>query len=242
MKKMTVLLTALLLAAAAANAEPLELLQELEKTVTVPLSGEHVYVYHYSYPQVKETEEAAAVINAFYRYEAEDAAAFEIPMNADYYRQQDGQEDVSVEITGQVTCNSDEFFSVLMTTAQDDFVSYAGNTFSRLDMKPGSTVALPRLLGLLDSSESDSWLEDRQTEKADRLVREMVWRRLLEAEDVTLAEGFTEENLNHGFFPEEDFYLDGTGNPVFFLQPGFAEESSRLLIFPISIAEILDEM
>jgi hypothetical protein len=51
-----------------------------------------------------------------------------------------------------------------------------------------------------------------------------------------------EEALDYAFFPEEDFYLDETGNPVFYLQPGFAEGTDELLCFPISIEEILDEM
>ena len=107
-------------------------------------------------------------------------------------------------------------------------------------------MALPYLLGLLQSDETDTWLQDRQTAKADALVREMVWDRLgdLTAEnpEIRLPETMEEEALDYAFFPEEDFYLDETGNPVFYLQPGFAEGTDELLCFPISIEEILDEM
>ena len=73
---------------------------------------------------------------------------------------------------------------------------------------------------------------------ADSLVREMVWERL---EEMGITDGLEEEMLEYGFFPEEDFYLDETGNPVFYLQPGFAEEGEALT-FPLSIEEIRDEM
>ena len=70
----------------------------------------------------------------------------------------------------------------------------------------------------------------------------MIMERLRDSDDVELCEDFDEETLEFFFFPEEDFYLDETGNPVFYLQPGMAEDSDRLLRFPITIEEILDEM
>ena len=48
-----------------------------------------------------------------------------------------------------------------------------------------------------------------------------------------LREDLTEEDLAYGFFPEEDFYLDENGDPVFYLQPGFAEDSGQLTVIPI---------
>ena len=105
-------------------------------------------------------------------------------------------------------------------------------------------MALPYLLGMLASDESDTWLQDRQTAKADALVRQMVWDALQDRDgaDLELYEDLEESMLEYGFFPEEDFYLDETGNPVFYLQPGFAEDSGRLITFPISTEEILDAM
>lgn len=45
------------------------------------------------------------------------------------------------------------------------------------------------------------------------------------------------------FFPEEDFYLDETGNPVFFVQPGIlTPEEDGVLLFPVSLEFILDEI
>ena len=240
-KFITVFATAILLLITAANAEPLSLTEDLTDTIRIDLNEKAAYIYTFAYPQADERDPSAELINTFYQHAARDAAEFEVPMNADYYRGQDLQENITVEISYQVTCNNDDFFSVLIHTYQGDLETYAGHTFSRKGLKPGSSVALPYLLGLLENGESDTWLQERQTGKADQLVREMIWERLREM-DAELYPDLEEESLEYGFFPEEDFYLDQEGNPVFYLQPGFAEDSGSLLVFPVAIEEILDEM
>ena len=225
-----------------AAAEPLTLGPDLADEVRVDLGGEADYVYSYRYPQVDTEDPSAELINGFYQYKAEDAVGFEIPMNADYYRGQGLTEDETVRIDYQVTCNTDDFFGVLIHMVQGELQTYTGHTFSRRDLRPGSSVALPYLLGLLESDENDTWLQDRQTARADALVRDMVWERLQATEGPALYEDMERESLEYFFFPEEDFYLDEEANPVFYLQPGFAEDSDRLLTFPISVEEILDEM
>ena len=226
----------------AALADPLTMAEDLQEEVRIGLNGNAEYIYSFRYPQVDPSDPSAELINSFYQYKADDAVGFEIPMNADYYRAQGTAENVTVEITYQVTCNGEDFFSVLILTNQDGFTSCAGHTFSRKNIRPGSSVALPYLLGMLESEETDTWLQDRQTGKADEIVREMVWERLGETEGIRLREDLTREDLDYGFFPEEDFYLDEREQPVFYLQPGFAEESGSLTVIPISIEEILDEM
>ena len=240
-KAMAAVAAAVCLLVTAAAAEPLILAEDLTDTIRIDLNHEAAYIYSFAYPQADASDPSAELINTFYQYAARDAVEFEVPMNADYYRGQDPQENITVEISYQVTCNNDDFFSVLIHTCQGSLETYAGHTFSRKDLKPGSSVALPYLLGMLESEESDTWLQDRQTGKADQLVRELVWERLL-GSDAELYADLEEESLEYGFFPEEDFYLDQSGNPVFYLQPGFAEDSDRLLVFPIGIEEILDEM
>ena len=249
MRRRTILLTAFLalalipaLLSGTGRAEPLMLAEDLADEIRVELNDRASYVYSYRYPQADSADPSAELINSFYRYRADDAAGFEIPMNADYYRGQDPSEDITVRITYTVTCNNDDFFSVLLRTEQGELLTFAGHTFSRKDIKPGSSVALPYLLGLLESDETDTWLQDRQTAKADALVREMVWERLHDMEGLELYPDLDRESVEYFFFPEEDFYLDETENPVFYLQPGFAEDSDRLIEFPISVEEILDEM
>ena len=236
----------LILAAAAslAAAEPLKLAEDLQEDVRVNLNERADYVYSFRYPCVDESDPSAELINGFFRYKAEDTVGFEIPMNADYYRGENPSQDVTVKIDYSVTCNTDDYFGVLVRTVQGEMTDYTGYTFSRGDLKPGSSVALPYLLGTLAGDEKDTWLQDRQTARADALVRDLVWEALedRDGKDLHLWEDLDRETLDYCFFPEEDFYLDETGSPVFYLQPGFADDSGRLITFPISVEEILDEM
>ena len=108
------------------------------------------------------------------------------------------------------------------------------------------TYTLPKVLGILSADESEEWLQNRQTEKADKLIREMVWNMIEENEAGIDYAGLTEDYLAGIFFPEENFYLDENGDPVFYLQPEDVYEevpdNAELLIFPISLEDILDEL
>ncbi len=249
-KKFLLFLVSLLvtLPAAAAKAEPLILQADLAGSVRYSLGesaeSSPAYIYEYAYPQADESDPSAELINAFYAYRVADALDFDVPMMVDYYAANDPQEDIFVRITYVITCNSDDYFSVLLKTEGNDYLTYTGHTFSRKDLKPGSSVALPYLLGILANDESDSWLQDRQTAKADSLVRSLVWE-MLEGrrEELAVYEDYDRELFDLLFYPEEDFYLDETGNPVFYLEPGTAADpSAGLLVFPITIWEIMDEL
>ena len=224
-----------------AAAEPMKMAGDLENTVRIGLNDSAAYVYSYRYPQADPSDPSADTVNAFYSYLASDAENFNIPMNADYYRTQNPAEDVTVRIDYEITCNNDDFLSVLIHTRQGDLNTWTGHTFSRKGLKTGSTVALPYLLGLLKDGENDTWLQERQTARANETVRGMVWERLRESRP-ELAETLGEEELEYVFYPEEDFYLDAEGNPVFYLQPGLTEEGGEALTFPIPAEDILDEM
>ena len=106
------------------------------------------------------------------------------------------------------------------------------------------TYTLPKYLGILESNENDTWIQDRQTGKADTLIREMVWAMIEENTDgVSYYSGFTREELEAQLFPEENYYLDENGDPVFYLQPGVAApEEAGLLTFTIPLEDILDEL
>ncbi len=231
-----------------ALADPLVLRDDLSGEVVIPLEpegkGSHTYTYAYCYPQVDDTDPSAGLINQFYSYKVSDAVDFEIPMMADYYASAEPGDNVYVRISYEVTCNNENFFSVLIRTEGNDYLTFNGHTFSRKDIKPGSSVALPYLLGILKSDESDTWLQDRQTARADELVRSLVWSRLEKnREELGIYEDYTKELFEVSFYPEEDFYLDENGDPVFYLEPGTAADISRgLLTFPISLWDIEDEM
>ncbi len=207
------------------------------------------YVYSYCYPQVIETDECAAAINAFYQYEADYAAEFTGPTNADYYMS--CGVDAFTDTTYEVVCNNDLYFSILLKKNEksdsEEITVYTGHTFSRTDSKPGSTVSLPSLLGILKSDENDTWLQERQTEKANQLIREIMLEKL-EAMIASMPAGQAETRdisqvLEYAFWPEEDFYLNGDGDPVFFLEPGaLVSESYGLITVAIPLEDILDEL
>ena len=123
-------------------------------------------------------------------------------------------------------------------------IYWEGHVFSRKNGSPGQTWTLPRLLGTLERNENDAWLQERQTEKADAILVDMVWDLIGENEqDIDYFPEFTKEDLSHVFFPEENFYLDEAGEPVFYIQPGVAApEDAGLLTFSVSVEDILDEL
>lgn len=246
MKKALILAAALWLAMFSAAAEPLAMQADLADTVTTPIYADRpegpAYVYSYAYPQADPSDPSAELINTFYAYIVDDTRAFEIPMNVENWMKSGDEASHEATVSYVITCNNDDFLSVLLKKEEDGFVNYSGHTFSRKNIKPGSSVALPYLLGILESGEKDTWLQDRQTAKADALVRSMVWE-MLPRLNVPLWEDLEEDMLEYIFFPEEDFYLDEDGNPVFYLEPGTAADPVwGLLTFPISIEDILDEM
>jgi len=104
---------------------------------------------------------------------------------------------------------------------------------------------LPVFLGLLDAEETDEWLMTRQTNKADKVVRELIWSQL-QSDNAALFELYddlTFEELEAGFYPEEDFCLTDTGEPCLYFQPGaIAPEEVGLVTFVFPLHWLLDEI
>ncbi|MBR2661065.1 MAG: hypothetical protein IKE15_06635 [Clostridia bacterium] len=233
-----------------ALADSLALLEDYAEEISIqydeddPSAG--TFLYSWRYPHADEEAEGAANINEFYSsliYEQE----FYLEMARDAFEGYDS----STVITYTVTCSNDDYFSVLLRTESHNpdmsRVFWTGNVFSRRHGAGGKSFSLPKLLGILDPDESEEWKQDYQTEKADTLIREMVWDMIEENEEGTDYNGLTEEDLANIFFPEEHFYLDQNGDPVFYLQPSDVypdgvPEGTELLVFPISIEDILDEL
>ena len=204
--------------------------------------------YSYRYPHIDESDEEGDGINEFYDYLISNELSFYIEMARDSFVE--GVDSTTV-ITYTVTCNNDDYFSVLIrkeeNTSDRTGTFWEGHVFLRNDPNPGFTNTLPQYLGILDAAETDEWLQERQTGRADDLIREMVWEMIEENEaGIEYSAGFTEEKLSRVFFPEEDFYLDENGDTVFFLQPGDVydevPEGADLITFPISREDILDEL
>ena len=62
-------------------------------------------------------------------------------------------------------------------------------------------------------------------------------------QEIPFYSDYTEEYLAEDLNPEEDYYLDEDGEPVFYINPGIAApEESGLLTFPLTLEEIDDEL
>ena len=218
------------------------------------LTGEYLYpaatyIYRYRYPQLSGDDEIAAMFNTTYAYTADDTLAFEAPMNAGLT---DGAAQATIiDVTYEVTCQTADYLSILITkhTKRPDSESttISGHVFALTGSRAGEIISLPYLLGILtQDGKVDTWLQDRQTAKADNCVRELVWaeiERMMKSGGVPFYDGLTFEELEAAFYPEEDFYLDENGDPVFYLlENTVALPEAGILLVPISLETLLDEL
>ena len=251
MRKLLLFMMVLSLFILPSLAEPLVLLEDFAEDISEQYDEEDpsygTFVYSCRYPRVDDSGEGGAEINAFYDYQLNDTVSNFVPMLQEAYEGFDS----SMVVTYQVTCNTDEYFSVLVRTEKTNpdqsLVYWTGNTFSRIYPSADHTYSLPKILGILAPDDNEEWLQDYQTEKVNNLIRQMVWEMIEDGSSgLTKESGITEENLAHIFFPEEEYYLDEKGNPVFYLQPSDVydevPEGTELFIFPISLEIILDEL
>lgn len=243
-KRFLSLLLVLVLCTVSALADPLALREDLFSSISEPCDENDpsagTFVFSYRYPRVNDEGEDGAAINAFFRAKAEYLEDFTIPM----YR----GENASTEWTYTVTCNNDEYFSLLLkrekTTENGTAEKWEGYVFSRKHPDPGSSYTLPKFLNILDANENEEWIQEHQNEKANEAVRGLVWDMIQENEaGIDFFPDYLEEYLLEDLNPEEDYYLDENGEPVFYLNPGIAAPAEfGLLTFPITLEEIDDEL
>lgn len=248
-KKIAILavLTLLVFMAMPAYAQPFDMGQ--------PLAGEEAYpdgsttdnarfMLTYSFPQIVPVTEEDAVINTFYQEAVDDLVQMTAPMLYDEVAESIGQDVTAyLDVSCQVTANTDDFFSVLVT--QEQFMGASvgqmvqGNVFARKGDGADGIVTLPYVLGFSPDDEVSA------TSVIDT-VYNLVWEIIVEqmkAGSVDYFEELTQENLFAEFYPESDFYLDEQGNIVFYIQPAaLASAAAGVLTFPFSPAEIMSEM
>ena len=243
------MLTLLVLIVVCAGAEPMRQAEDYAGSLFIPYDQNDLsagsFTFSYRYPHIDESEPGANIVNSFY-LEQMDMNETNMLFFADGYA--DSGETVVKDIGYEVKCNNDRFFSVLMVqelhVGNNRRIIWEGNTFSRGSREVGTVYDLPRILGILDESEQDEFLIDRQTEKAADVVLEIIMDMIYDNPDhLPYFRNLTFEQLASLIFPQEDFYLDENGNPVFFAEPGFiADESAGYITFPISLEDILDEL
>lgn len=249
MRKLLILLSLLLWAVPALAECPIELTEPITGVYTWPEGSNEsdaLYVYRYSYPRAAGESDVALHINTTYAYAAEDALAFEVPMLASGMQPGDPQK--TVDITYDVTAASEDYISFLITkrvcVAGQETLIVSGHVFALTGSSAGRIVNLPVFLGLLDADETDEWLINRQTNKADKAVREMIWAMITDGEGgVGYYDDLTFEEIEAGFYPEEDYYLTESGNPCFYFQPGaIAPEEEGVPTFVIDLWDLEDEL
>ena len=256
MKRLLILFLALTLFISAASAEGLlTLADSLSGVICWPEGSDEAtaaYVYRYSYPQVAGESDIAELINGTYAYEVSDAIGFRVPMNAEGLDPEAGVQ-FYTDISYEITCLNERFLSVKITSesflGQSATTTVAGHTFTLSEgAKSGEVTSLPFLLGLLDEEDlTDEWMKDRQTAKADECVQRLVWEvieeQIMNGEVAYYDDLDFDETFCYSFYPEEAYYLDENGNPVFFIQEGFiAPVSEGVLLFPFTMEELLDEI
>ena len=246
MRKLLLTVLCLLLCLGTACADPLTLAPDLAGSMSYPDDagpGGAIYTYTYVLPQVAGEGDLEENINAFYAYQEKDVGDYII------YTKSAGVTDPSQpawsRFTYRITANTDDYFSVLQTEETDmdgeRSVSYQAQTFGRHSRKPGDVLSLPYLLGFLDEEESDEWLLNRQTNRANECIRTLVAEALARSG----MDGITEDDLAFDFIPEEDFYYDAeTDSLVFFLQPYLFpdRDPGEMVCFRFTIEDILDEL
>ena len=255
MKRLMILLLALMTLLATASADELLTLGEPAADAICWPEGSNEtnasYIYRYSYPQVLGEGEMAELINGTYAYEIEYTLEFRVPMNTEELEVEPGVQYYTT-VTSEVTCLNERYMSVKILT--ETFMGPAistiisSNTFSlQGNASSGAETNLPYLLGILGEDDAgDEWLEERQIAKADNCVRALVWEIIEEQMadgSVTFDDDLTEDVLVDCFFPETDYYLDADGNPVFYIQAGdIAPMSEGIFLFPFTMEELLDEI
>ena len=256
------LLCAIFLLCAAAQlcppalADPFPLGEDLSETVTVFYNGEDAsdgqYVYTCRFPVIADSSELSAVcVNEYYAKKLQEDLTFYVLIDADDYGSR--YQSVTKDVSYTITCNNDDYFSVLIRKATDledgeHAEEWEGNTFSRTGEMVGQVTSLPNLLGEVKSGESDDWLEDRQSEKVCEVLCDLIWQRIRSgAEGIVFRPDLKKEDLelliNPMFSLDHDFYMNESGDLVFFFRPGsIAPEEAGLITFTFPLEDLLDEL
>ncbi len=257
MKRFLSLLLFLFIFFPAAAADPLSATEDYAEDITVYYNGtddsDGRYLYSYRYPRVSDEDPgdlSAICVNEFYRKKIQEYKSDYIPSLADYYGSI--RRSVTVKIRYEITCNNDEFFSVLIRRTEDDgeeiSESWEGNTFSRSSDMIGSLTSVPHLLGILDYGESDEWLEDRQSRKAADALCTLILEAIQNDHgDIDYYPDLGKEDLEGIIDPvfslDHDFWMDEAGNLVFFILPGrIAPADAGLITFTFTLEELRDEL
>lgn len=199
-----------------------------EGEITYPEGEDWVYRFTYRYPILQEDSPAALSVNAWFGMAFSEMNDLILPMFAS---------ETDMAGTGRnemaqmydVTCNTDDFFGVLLTQTQgmgDEVITMlSGQVFAMSGAYTGESLTLRGLLGVGDSSEQIA-----------RAVVADVWQTVQVLPDA-LERWPDPDTFLDDFDPETQFYADQDSNAVFFLQPGILEPEIEPITFVYSPLE-----
>jgi hypothetical protein len=250
MKKLLFLFIVLLVFPFTAFAAPLDMNPNLEGTLYFPegsTADNAGFTFTYTLPSIVAQNEDDNAINEHFEYMMNDMISFDVPIFAASTADVPG---AYLHVTSQITCNSDEYFCVLVNRESFSGASVGENwlaySFARNSDDAGYVLSLANILKLSAAANDDGLAYERATQKANDLVYELIWDIICEQMDSTANdyfEGLSVEDLHAEFYPESDFYLDQDSNIIFYIQQGMvATETAGLLTFSFSIDELLSEL
>jgi hypothetical protein len=197
------------------------------------------YHYSYRYPFLTGDGLAQEAINDYFRNALNEMTMLVIPMfAADPIMVGDGGNEISQNY--EITCNNDDYFSILLTQAQtvdgEARTTLQSAVFAASGEYTGQSLTLRGLVEVGPSSQAlgeavlqDIW-EDIKSQMRDVSSG---WKSNLSS-DILRAE----------FYPEVHFYADSMANAVFYLQPGQFRQDGRAVTYtytPQRLEELLAE-
>lgn len=220
-KRLTVLTLCLLLAAVPALGE--RGIDRQEGQDYFPSEENWTYSYHYSVPFLAGEDDAAVLVNDTLAAVLEESRKLTLPMLA--------QADAMVaegrhviDQTGEAVCNDGVLYAILtvrkeQVEGQTPFYALEADTFDVSGEYLGETLTLR---GILTAYPMDGDTEAAllSSDEMGELLLPVLYERFrtLQAEGVCRAE-VTEADFYRVCTPTVDYYPDGQGGAVFFLQP-----------------------
>lgn len=248
MKRMLCLLAILCLLAPAALAQGAVETQTLTGEVFYPQGSDAqtaTYIFRYRYPQFDAQTPADQALNVYFASLAEDTSTTAIPAmleNIDV-QPEPGMPAFYTQLDFQITANTEDYVSVLLTSQQyagnADAESWTSTVFARSGVYAGQQISLSQVMGLEPGDDAGS----SKISLASKLAYRLIWD-IIQQQKAMLARDYyaelTQDDLQRLFDPENDFYLDEDDQIVFFLQSGtVASEVEGIITFPFMRAELL---
>ena len=194
------------------------------------------WTYHYTYriPQIAGEDDLSQELNYYFDGALNEMTKLVLPMYAgDPIMEGKGANEVSDDY--EVSCNNDDFFSVLVHHRQsmDEQILYSLSSvvFAASGEYLGESLTLRGLAGEIGES----------SEQLAALVTRDVWRQISQQamNSVTdIKKDFSFETLTEEFFPQTHFYADEQGDIVFYLQPGVLRQDDEPVYYIYTAQEL----